>query len=131
MIPVVMGGGDYKKVAPPKSYINAKDFKSIADLAMYLKYLDQNATAYAEYFEWKRFFVVKTDFAIPMCNLCKALNDPDSPPKIYDNIFKWWRSDAHCLKKGRFPWSKTTLETYVDLFKKGASAIVDIVSHEV
>ena len=33
IVPVVLGGADYSKLAPEKSYIDARDFKSIADLA--------------------------------------------------------------------------------------------------
>jgi len=44
---------------PPKSYIHVEDFKNPKELVEYLQYLDSNATAYAEYLEWRnlaRFF---------------------------------------------------------------------------
>ncbi len=55
MVPIVLGANkeDYLDVAPPNSYINVDDFKSIEELADYLKYLDKNDTAYAAYFAWK------------------------------------------------------------------------------
>ncbi len=55
MVPIVLGAykEDYLDVAPPNSYINVDDFKSIEELADYLKYLDKNDTAYAAYFAWK------------------------------------------------------------------------------
>ena len=49
-MPVVYGKG-YEDAFPPKSYINVLDFKSVEDLANYLKYLDNNDTAYNEYFQ--------------------------------------------------------------------------------
>ena len=41
-IPIVMGGGHYKKEAPPHSYIDVNDFPSVKSLADYLKQLLQN-----------------------------------------------------------------------------------------
>ena len=56
IIPVVLGSGNYSKMAPTKSYIDATQFESPKKLADYLTYLDKNITAYAEYFEWKNIF---------------------------------------------------------------------------
>ena len=55
VVPIVLGAGPYldKRVAIPGSYIDALDFKTVADLAAYIKYLDTNDTAYNEYFKWK------------------------------------------------------------------------------
>eukprot|EP00112_Aurelia_sp_Birch-Aquarium-sp1_P003262 Seg1363.18 transcript_id=Seg1363.18/GoldUCD/mRNA.D3Y31 product="Glycoprotein 3-alpha-L-fucosyltransferase A" protein_id=Seg1363.18/GoldUCD/D3Y31 len=55
VVPIVLGAGPYvdKRVAIPGSYIDALDFKTVADLAAYIKYLDANDTAYNEYFKWK------------------------------------------------------------------------------
>ena len=53
VIPVVMGGADYTKLAIPGSYINVLDFKSVKQLAEYLHYLNRNDTAYNEYFKWR------------------------------------------------------------------------------
>lgn len=125
MIPIVLGGGNYSKMAPAKSYIDGRDFQSIAHLAEYIKYLNGNDTAYSEYFEWKSYFQVVQDYTRVFCQLCQALNDPDSPAKTYD-MYKWWRTQAHCIKKGRFPWSKTALESYVDFFKDSASQLMTI-----
>ena len=50
MVPVVYGLGSYDTILPPKSYINALDFKSVRALGKYLLYLDKNDTAYNEYF---------------------------------------------------------------------------------
>ncbi|CAH3159964.1 unnamed protein product, partial [Porites evermanni] len=54
IVPVVMGGADYSKLAIPGSYINALDFSTVKDLAEYLHYLDKNITAYNEYFKWRK-----------------------------------------------------------------------------
>lgn len=51
-IPIIAsrnGKPDYTRFAPKHSYINVYDYKSIKDLADYLKYLSINETAYNEY----------------------------------------------------------------------------------
>ena len=112
VLPVVLGGSDYSKIAPPKSYIDTKDFSTPKDLATYLKYLVKNQTAYHEYFSWKSYFkVYKTHeeyLSRAMCQLCEKLNSEKIPqPKnFYENINDWWRTKATCRTKGSFTWSK-------------------------
>ena len=73
LIPIVLGGANYTKFAPAKSFINPKDFQSISHLAEYIKYLDKNETAYAEYFEWKSYFRVLKYNQHIFCQLCQVL----------------------------------------------------------
>ena len=47
-----MGGlsqRDYRKLLPPRSYINVEDFDSAKELAEFLHYQDKNAIAYKQY----------------------------------------------------------------------------------
>nr|XP_039252916.1 3-galactosyl-N-acetylglucosaminide 4-alpha-L-fucosyltransferase FUT3-like isoform X1 [Styela clava]XP_039252917.1 3-galactosyl-N-acetylglucosaminide 4-alpha-L-fucosyltransferase FUT3-like isoform X1 [Styela clava]XP_039252918.1 3-galactosyl-N-acetylglucosaminide 4-alpha-L-fucosyltransferase FUT3-like isoform X1 [Styela clava] len=55
-VPVIWGPhrDDVKAVLPPKSYIHIEDFQSTYELVKYLKYLDKNDTAYAEYLQWRK-----------------------------------------------------------------------------
>jgi len=53
IIPVVMGGADYKARAPPKSYIDVLDFDTPAELAAFLLDLAGNEEEYLSYFWWK------------------------------------------------------------------------------
>mmetsp|Transcript_11593 Transcript_11593/g.18579 ORF Transcript_11593/g.18579 Transcript_11593/m.18579 type:complete len:446 (+) Transcript_11593:105-1442(+) len=54
-IPVVIGAPNVRFFAPhPHSFIHSNDFKGAKELASYLKYLDQNDTAWKEYLTWKR-----------------------------------------------------------------------------
>ncbi len=64
MVPIVLGAykEDYESTLPPHSYINVDDFKSIEELAAYLKYLDRNDTAYAAYFAWRQFGELTVSF---------------------------------------------------------------------
>lgn len=52
---VYCGPFNAKEIAPGvHSYIDCHDFSNAQELADYLSYLDQNHTAYLEYFEWKK-----------------------------------------------------------------------------
>lgn len=68
IVPIVFGHANYSKMAPVKSYINFNEFGSVQKLADYLKYLDQNETAYAEYFEWKQYFKARTLLQLQFSN---------------------------------------------------------------
>ena len=77
ILPVVLGGANYSQIAPPKSYIDTKDFSSPEELAGHLKYLVKNQVAYQEYFEWKTYFKVyntNEEFMTKsMCHLCEKI----------------------------------------------------------
>ena len=86
LVPIVLGGADYAKIAPPHSFINALDYQDPKDLANYLNYLISNKTAYNEYFQWTSHFNVykNTDenFSRAMCQACAALNENPPKPKV-------------------------------------------------
>ncbi|XP_018577371.1 alpha-(1,3)-fucosyltransferase C-like [Anoplophora glabripennis] len=92
-IPIVYGGANYSKFAPPNSVIDVSKFSSIEELAKYLKSLDEDPKKYLSYFEWKKHYIVKRDHKTALCDICKKLNEP-LLHKSYD-IQKWW-SDGMC-----------------------------------
>ena len=100
VLPVVLGGANYSKIAPPNSYIDTNDFSSPKELADYLKYLVKTPAAYKEYFEWKSYFTVyhtNEEFMVQaMCHLCDKLNTDIPQEKKYENINDWWRKKAVC-----------------------------------
>ena len=49
ILPIVLGGANYSQIAPPKSYIDAKDFLNPKELATFLKFLLKNNIFYQEY----------------------------------------------------------------------------------
>ena len=61
-IPVVHGGSRYDaKLVIPGSFIDAKSFKSVRDLAMHLQHVSTNRDAYLQYHRWRRDYVIDYD----------------------------------------------------------------------
>ena len=124
-VPVIFGPhrDDIAAVLPPKSYIHVEDFPNVQKLVDYLDYLDKNATAYAEYLEWRtwvKYLDEKGNFPadkltnksdnikqiesfllhkpeIPttgsFCDLCRQLNNEESNNRIIGDLVKWARED--------------------------------------
>lgn len=88
VIPVVLGGGNYSRDAPPHSYIDVNDFNSVKNLADYLKYLSENPKEYLAYFTWKYDYVMyqKNEW----CRLCEKLHDSSEPVHWYSNMTHWF-----------------------------------------
>jgi alpha-1,3-fucosyltransferase len=95
-VPIVMGGADYKRLAPPYSYINVKDFGSPKELAEYIFLLDNSDELYAKYFDWKKRYLIKMPYNYGLCELCRMAHDEDLPPKTYQDIKKWWFDTHNC-----------------------------------
>jgi alpha-1,3-fucosyltransferase len=99
IVPVVYGGADYSRIAPPHSYIDANQFEP-KELAEYLTMLNANKTLYNEYFWWKDYYyaeagpekMVKRGF----CDLCKKLELDDGKIKIYNQIPFHWLPENQC-----------------------------------
>ena len=89
VVPVVRGGANYTKFLPPHSFINTADFKSPKHLGEYLLYLDNNHTAYVEYFKWKTYYYSKRT-RTGVCDLCRKLTHATKHAIIYENVYSWW-----------------------------------------
>jgi hypothetical protein len=105
---ITLGQANYSEIAPPHSSISVFDFETAKDLATYLNELDQDDEGYLSYFWWKDHYTVRhprsnngfgNGFGPSMCHLCAKLHDRDEPPKIYDDMERWWRNPAVCGKK--------------------------------
>ena len=85
---------DYKRAAPPHSYIHVEDFDSPKELAEYLIKLDQNDDLYNEYFRWKGTGSnINTFF---WCRVCAMLHAPRESHS-YRDLEKWWRGPEVCI----------------------------------
>ncbi|KAH3804089.1 glycoprotein 3-alpha-L-fucosyltransferase A-like [Dreissena polymorpha] len=104
VVPVVMGAhpDDYSRMAPPGSYIHVEDFRSVQELANYLKFLNQNDDEYIKYFRWKQTgSFIDTKF---WCRICSLLWDHEKPRMSVPYLNKWWRGKGVCIGRGR--WDK-------------------------
>jgi len=126
IVPVVMGGADYKNKAPPKSYIDVLDFESPKQLAEFLLALNDDDEEYMSYFWWKDHYKVhnseKERSAQAMCKLCEKLNEADVDRKSYPTLGAWWWGEGHCTKKGHVPWARPKSnwgEKILSLFPSG------------
>lgn len=126
LINIVRGAKDdqYRKVIPfRKFYINADWFESPKALAEYLNYLNNNDTAYLEYFKWKIDLYKKIDLNFqnkkmlrsnlenryqgeqfivkePFCKLCQYLHNETYLNNHKKNrrwfISKWFGYETNC-----------------------------------
>ena len=105
VLPVVMGAHpeDYRRSAPPGSYIHVDDFASPRELADYLHKLDKNDNLYNEYFRWKGTGeFIDTKF---WCRLCSMVNTVPHYPIWYDTIGEWWSGPGVCRRPKGQDWS--------------------------
>ncbi|XP_059156391.1 glycoprotein 3-alpha-L-fucosyltransferase A-like [Physella acuta] len=102
VIPIVMGAApeDYRRAAPPHSFIHVDDFESPKALAEYLHTLDNNDNLYNEYFQWKGTGdLINTHF---WCRVCALAHDDERGPSWYTNLDSWWRGAEVCI--GQDSW---------------------------
>lgn len=94
MVPVVFGGGDYRELAPPHSYIDALAAKSPKKLAAQLEKLIEHPEEFDKYFEWKKHY--KMNLTPYPCQICNLLNESINKSKVWTNLVEWWFDQASC-----------------------------------
>ena len=100
VVPVVLGGADYKSILPPNSYIDIKDFSSPQDLAKFLHKLSQpdNAVLYNSYFTWRQSYKVVFHNPNSFCDLCAYLHKPEAQKRqSKTDLGKWWNENHSCM----------------------------------
>ena len=92
MVPVVYGYGDYSRVAPKGSYIDASEFPTFKSLAEYLVHLDKTPSEYEKYFEWRKYYRAEVSyFKQAWCSLCTKLwTMEESHVYQVNNLSDWW-----------------------------------------
>ncbi|CAK8682982.1 unnamed protein product [Clavelina lepadiformis] len=82
-VPIVWGPTktDASRMLPPNSYIYYEDFSDPMELINYLKYLDQNDTAYLEYFAWR--------LVTPCYYPLHKVNDQKIGTSIFQHVSSW------------------------------------------
>ena len=114
VVPIVMGAhpDDYKKLAPPNSYIHVDQFASPRKLAEYIHILDNNDDLYNAYFQWKNTGeFINTKF---VCRLCAMLQIAPNFPMWYNDVNKWWKANETCVTPN---YSKNKLLGHVEKFQ--------------
>ncbi|CAN7947647.1 unnamed protein product [Ixodes hexagonus] len=99
IVPVVFGGANYSRIAPPGSYIDALSFKSPKHLAEHLVQVAKNFSAYESYFDWKLRYKVKelSWLSEEFCTLCSKLHGKDFRERTtYDDLLAWWGQESRC-----------------------------------
>ncbi|EDV24257.1 uncharacterized protein TRIADDRAFT_26273 [Trichoplax adhaerens] len=109
LVPIVVSGANLQDetVAPPNSYINVFDFKTVEDLADYIQLVGSNDTLYNSYFHWKASYKDQgrsCDMGSGMCTLCANLhNDTWVTQKsrtIPDFMHRWGLNKDNCIDYG-------------------------------
>ena len=65
------GNAAYSELAPPKSYIDVRDFESPSHLASHLKYLMDHPKEYDSYLEWSKRYRVSNNSLVSKCKSCE------------------------------------------------------------
>ncbi|KAK7443010.1 hypothetical protein BaRGS_00040484, partial [Batillaria attramentaria] len=98
VVPIVMGAApeDYKRAAPPHSFIHVDYFQSPKHLAAYLHKLDHNDSLYNEYFAWKGLWDnINTYF---WCRVCALAHDTKfRGASWYRDVKTWWNGPGVCI----------------------------------
>lgn len=106
-VPIVMGSPDRdcRRLLPPRSYVHVEDFPRPADLADYLRYLDDNDDAYELYHEWRSKYVVLNEHGYfgsqskHYCRVCEALRYNAPPNGRYRRIGNFWNATRDCRSR--------------------------------
>ena len=102
VVPIVYGGADYSRIAPPHSYIDARQFQGPKQLADYLLLLDKNDYLYNAYFAWKEKYAAvagqESMVLSGFCNLCRKLHQDNSneSSKVYTQLVNHWLPEHQC-----------------------------------
>jgi len=99
VIPVVLNGANMTNIAPPNSYIDFDNFRSIEELAKYLKQVAEDDKLFASYFWWRDFYTINNhlkNYEKAYCSLCEALHDNSRGQEVIKDMKKYWQEDAQC-----------------------------------
>jgi hypothetical protein len=102
VIPVVMGAVDYKRMFPPKTFIDVRDFKSPKDLALFLLSLHQNDAEYNEYMRRKMALNSYVPDLFPrQCIFCRYLHLLKGTRSVAYAMDDFWGS-RRCIRPDVF-----------------------------
>ena len=101
IIPVVYGDSQYyRSMLPPKSYIDARNFTTVRELASFLSQVGNDDQLYRSYFDWKHYYESITEIDT-FCELAKAL-DAGIDSNRTKGLDSWWVFGARCQRGSYF-----------------------------
>ena len=113
MVPVVLGGANYSNpsVAPPGSYIDARNFTSVESLADFLREVGSDSRRYNQYFRWLSSYRVRwRGHEVELCQLCTLLHQ-NRIPKTYTDVLAWYNLAGHCERYPHVDMPESDLTT--------------------
>ena len=78
---------NYEKYFPKEAFINAKDFKSPKELALYLKALGEDVDRYAKYLAAKD-KLIRLHHSLDWCDVCEGLHTGKWPGRFIPDAWK-------------------------------------------
>ena len=105
IVPIVLGGGDYKSYLPAHSYIDVRDYSSPKTLASYLHELDNDDNLYNEYFAWEHNCTCHNGRELPgntlLCHICRFMNENVNEVNIIPDVNIFWNK-AMCMPTEKY-----------------------------
>ena len=100
IVPIVLGGADYKAYLPAHFYIDVRDFASPKTLAEYLLKLDNNDNLYNKYFVCRQDYTCHPGMPSNdlLCDICRFMNDNLNKVNIIPDVNTFWSRDD-CLSR--------------------------------
>ena len=99
IVPVVLGGANYRMLAPTHSFIDASSYTP-RQLARYLHRLTRDDKLYNQYFWWKEHYEVQAGAKHmarrAFCDVCQQLHE-DATLKIYAKVGEHWNEKTQCF----------------------------------
>ncbi|XP_022645092.1 alpha-(1,3)-fucosyltransferase C-like [Varroa jacobsoni] len=92
MVPIVLGGADYSRFAPPGSYINVNKFSSIKQLANYIQHVSNDPVLYNSYHRWRSYYQLQDPLHFA-CRLCAKLHT-NYRRRMYQDFNTYWHSNT-------------------------------------
>lgn len=95
VILVVRGGGDYSRLLPSGTFIDASNFSSPRHLVDYLQLVARSEQLYTDYLKRKDAYEVFLDNAgLAYCSLCEKLNNVDKNRRTIDDHVTYMHKDV-------------------------------------
>lgn len=99
-IPIALGTTleEYKRFAPPNSYLHTRNFTSIQALADYMHKVDNDNSLFNSYHKWRETHEIaprRTNETLH-CYMCRQANEKRDGKAKYKNLSRYWSKSSMC-----------------------------------